>query len=60
MGDNFFEEAIGMKSVHVNNVKVKECEVKRVLHEMLHVFSLVKNCFSISKAIIQIFKVKFQ
>jgi hypothetical protein len=60
MGDNFVQEVVGMRSVHLNNVKVGECEVKGVLHKVLHVFNLVKNFFSISKAIVQIFKVEFQ
>jgi hypothetical protein len=39
---------------------VGEWEVRGVLHEVLHVLSLVKNYFSICKAIVQIFKVEFQ
>ncbi len=60
MGDNFVQEAIGMGNVHLNNVKVGEWEDKGVLHKVLHVPSLVKNFFSISKAIVQNFKVEFQ
>ncbi len=48
-----------MGNVHLNNVRV-ENEVRGVLHKVLHVSSLVMNFFSISKAIVQIFKVEFQ
>lgn len=60
MGDNSIQEAVGMGNVHLNNVRVGECEVRGVLHEVLHVLNLVKNCFSIVKATVQIFKVEFQ
>jgi hypothetical protein len=41
MGDNFVQEPVGMGSVHLSNVRVGECEVRGVLHEVLHVLSLV-------------------
>ncbi len=47
MGDNFIQEAVGMGSVHLINVRVGECEVRGVLHEVLHVPSLVKIFFQL-------------
>jgi hypothetical protein len=35
-------------------MRVGECEVKGVLHEVFHVLGLVKNLLSISKAIAQL------
>jgi hypothetical protein len=60
MGDNSVQKVVGMGSVYLNNVRVGECKVRGVLHEVLDVPSLVKNFFSISKVTIQIFKVEFQ
>jgi hypothetical protein len=59
MGDNFLQEAIGKRSICLT-MRVGEHEVKGVLHEVLHVPSLVKDLFSVSKAIVQGLKVEFE
>jgi hypothetical protein len=58
MGDNFVQEAMAKRCVRLM-MKVGKCEVKGVLHEVFHVIGLVKNLFSISKAITQGLKVEF-
>jgi hypothetical protein len=58
MGDNFVQEAIGKGSVRLT-MKMGDCEVRGVLHEVFHVFGIVKNLFSISKATTQGLKVEF-
>jgi hypothetical protein len=58
MGGNFVQEAMAKGCVHLT-MKVGKCEVRGVLHEVFHVTSLVKNLFSISKAITQGLKVEF-
>jgi hypothetical protein len=40
MGDNFIQKVIGKGSV-VLSMKVGDCEVKGVLHEVLHILGLV-------------------
>jgi len=58
MGDNFVQEAIGKGSVRLT-MKMGDCEVRGVLHEVFHVLGIVKNLFSISKATTQGLKVEF-
>jgi hypothetical protein len=40
-------------------MKMGECEVRGVLHEVFHVLGLVKNLFSVSKTISQGLKIEF-
>ncbi len=46
MSNNYVQEAVVMGSVHLN-MKVGEHEIRGVLHEMLHVPSLIKNIFQL-------------
>ncbi len=41
-------------------MRIEECEVKGILHEVFHVPSLVKKLFSINKTTAQGLKVKFE
>jgi hypothetical protein len=59
MGENSIQEAIGKGNVIIS-MKVGDCKVKGVLHEVLHVPSLVKNLLLVSKATAQGQKIKFK
>jgi hypothetical protein len=56
---NFVQESIGKGNICLT-MRVGEHEVKGVLHEVLHVPSLVKDHFSVSKAIVQSLKIEFE
>jgi hypothetical protein len=41
-------------------MKGRECEVRAIFYEVLHVPSLINNLFSVKKAIAQGFKIEFE
>lgn len=47
MGNNFVQKAIGKGNVHLT-MKVGECKVRGVLHDVLHVPVLVNNFFYVN------------
>ncbi len=53
MGNNFIQEAIRKENVHLT-MKVGQCEVRGVLHEILHVLGLVKTSFWSTKLLLKI------
>jgi hypothetical protein len=55
-GQQFYQEAIKNESVF--NHESGECEVRGVLHEVLHVPSFVKNLFLVNKPTTQGLKIK--
>jgi hypothetical protein len=59
MGNNFVQKAIRKRSVHLI-MKVRECEVRSVLHEVLHVLGLVNNLFLVNKITAQGLKMKIE
>ncbi len=59
MGNNSVQEAIRKGSVHLT-MRVGECEVRGVLHKVVHVFGLVNNLFLVNKTIAQGLKIKIE
>jgi hypothetical protein len=53
MRNNFIQEAIRKENVHLT-MKVGQCEVRGVLHEILHVLGLVKTSFWSTKLLLKI------